>query len=115
MTVPRTPTTKGQPRPPAVEEAARDGARAGKWARAVVLGDDPNEPADERHDGDVEAIRARRCLDGLFLALLEHHGTAELDQLLFDADRYATPGAAWTGQRHGLARDYAERLFRGRP
>ena len=95
MTVPRTPTTKGQPRPvpppPPVQV-------------------DP----DERHDGDVEAIRALRCLDALWLAASRRLGTDVLDQVLLDAIEEADPGRDWSKPRRQAARELAEQLFRGR-
>lgn len=61
----------------------------------------------------TDDTRRRRRLDGLWLALLERYGTDELELLLLDADRHAA-APDWTSKRHELARDYAERLHRGR-
>ncbi len=77
----------------------------------------PTEPATVEPPDDT---RARR-LDGLFLALLERHGKDEIELLLLDADRHAVAAIAadrqsadWATKWHELARDYAERLHRGR-
>lgn len=77
---------------------------------------DPLADPDDRFDSDVEALRGRRCLDGLWLALVERLGTDALDLLLLDAQRYSEAFCASMAgftTRHALARDYADRLFRG--
>lgn len=77
---------------------------------------DPLADPDERFDGDAEALRGRRCLDGLWLALACRLGTDDLDVLLLEATSAAAQaGGDWSTPRRLLARDYAERLFRGRP
>jgi hypothetical protein len=71
---------------------------------------------DERHDGDVEALRARRCLDALWLAASKYMGTDVLDQLLLDAIEEAeATGRDWSKPRRQAARELAQQLFRGRP
>lgn len=64
---------------------------------------------------ELQALRGRRCLDGLLLALLERHGTDELEQLVHRATKLAEAGGDWTTPARAHARTYAERLFRGHP
>ncbi len=75
----------------------------------------PHERADAPHPAELEALRARRCLDALWMALTRRMGTDELDELLLDARHELEIGRDWSDARRQVARGLADELFKGEP